>query len=213
MILVGVIIFAAYLYFVGFWQVVEIIKGIDIRIALFAIAIDLVCISLFALSWKVLLKSPGIKLKDSFIVVLVSIFGDMMIPTGSISGEVMRISLTTKKTKLNLSEVTASVLMHRLTLGITFGMVLGVSVIMLLATQTLNLAALSIFIFIGVVVSILGGMGILATVNICRFKRVATVCLRKMAGTIHHLDRASASKTPSSGWREGWRRSKGRLMG
>ena len=187
MILVGVIIFSAYLYFVGFWQVVEIIKGLDIKIALFAIAIDLICISLFALSWKVLLKSPGIKLKDSFIIVLVSIFGDMMIPTASVSGEVMRISLTTKKTKLNLSEVAASVLMHRLALGITFGIVLGVSITMLLVTQTLNLAALSIFIFIGVVVIILGGMGILATVNICKFKKIAEVCLTKMAGIIHHF--------------------------
>jgi len=187
MILVGAVIFGAYLYFVGFWQVVDIIKGLDIRIALLAIAIDLLCISLFAISWKFLLKSPGIKLKDAFIVVLVSIFGDMMIPTGSISGEVMRISLATKKTKLHLSEVTASVLIHRLTLGITFGVVLGVSVVMLLVTQTLNLAALSLFIFIGAAVIFLGGLGILAAVNICRFKRFARVCLTKMAGIIRRF--------------------------
>jgi len=187
MILVGAVIFAAYLYFVGFWQVVEIIKGLDIKIALIAIAIDLLCISLFALSWKFLLKRPGIKLKDSFIVVLVSIFGDMMIPTGSISGEVMRISLATKKTKLHLSEVTASVLMHRLALGITFGIVLGVSVVMLLTTQSLNFAALTLFIVIGAAVIFLGGMGVLAAVNICRFKRIARVCIAKTAGLIRRF--------------------------
>ncbi len=184
MIIVGAVIFAAYLYFVDFWQVVETIMNLDLRIALITIAIDLVCIALYAIGWKFLLKSPGIGLKDSFTVVLVSIFGDIMIPTGSISGELMRISLATKKTKLRISEVTASVLMHRLIVGITFGVVLSVSIIMLLSTQALNLAAIYLFTIIGVGLIFLGSLGVLAAVNVCRFKRITRRLMTKAAGII-----------------------------
>lgn len=187
MIIIGAIIFAIYLYFVDFWQVVATIAGLDLRIALITIAVDLACITLYAFGWKVLLKGPGVKLKDSFAIVLVSNFGDMMIPTGSISGEVMRISMTVKKAKLRISEVTASVIMHRLIVGITFGIVLGISIIMLMSTQALNAATVYLFAIVCIGLIALGSLGALAVVNICRFKRITRSLISKAGGIVRRF--------------------------
>ncbi len=187
MIIVGAIIFAVYLYFVDFWQVAATIAKLDLKIALITIVVDLACIALYAFGWKVLLKSPGVGLKDAFTIVLVSNFGDMMIPTGSISGELMRISMTMKKTKLGVSEVTASVIMHRLIVGITFGVVLGISIIMLLSTQVLNLATIYLLAIVCVGLIVLGSLGGLAVVNICRFKKITRAVIAKAGGLIRRF--------------------------
>lgn len=54
MLIIGAIIFISYLYLIGFWNVVQVISALDLRIALSTIFIDLVCIGLFALGWKLL---------------------------------------------------------------------------------------------------------------------------------------------------------------
>jgi hypothetical protein len=80
-------------------------------------------------------------------------------------------------------------------LGITFGVVLGVSVVMLLVTQTLNLAALSLFIFIGAAV-ISSAVWDTASVNICGLK-VCKGVPDQDAGIIRRFNQASALKTPA----------------
>ena len=171
MMIVGTAIFIFYLYFVGFWQVVQVILALDVGIALSTILIDLSCIGLFALGWKLLLGPPGMGIIHCFEVVLVSIFGDMMIPTGSISGEIFRITLTVKKSKLKISEVTASVLLHRLILGLTFGGVLGYSIAMLIFTETMQFATLSLLIAIGAIDIVLGIIGVYAVFNVHKFTK------------------------------------------
>ncbi|MBM5805983.1 MAG: flippase-like domain-containing protein [Candidatus Verstraetearchaeota archaeon] len=171
MLIVGGIIFIGYLYLVGFWNVVEVIRALDLRIALSTILIDLVCIGLFAFGWKLLLRNPGMKFKHCFEIVLVSIFGDLMIPTGSISGEIFRVTLTTKRSSLQISEATASVLLHRLLLGITFGGVLGVSLVLIIMTQAIPLAGLYLFVALAVIDLILGVIGIYAAFRAQRFEK------------------------------------------
>jgi len=171
MLILGAIIFIGYLYFVGFWNVVEVISALDLRIALSTILIDLACIGLFALGWKLLLGNPGMKFRHCFEIVLVSIFGDLMIPTGSISGEVFRVTLTTKRSSLQLSEATASVILHRLLLGITFGGVLGVGLVFLITTQAMPLAGLYLFLALAVIDLMLGLIGIYAAFRVQRFER------------------------------------------
>lgn len=171
MLIVGAIIFISYLYFVGFWNVVEVISALDLKVALSTILIDLVCIGLFAFGWKLLLGNPGMKFRHCFEIVLVSIFGDLMIPTGSISGEIFRITLTAKRSSLQISEATASVLLHRLLLGITFGGVLGVSFVLIIMTQAMPLAGLYLFAALAVIDLILGVFGIYAAFRAQRFER------------------------------------------
>jgi len=171
MLIIGAIIFISYLYLVGFWNVVQVISALDLRIALSTILIDLVCIGLFALGWKLLLGNSGMRFRHCFEIVLVSIFGDLMIPTGSVSGEILRITLTTKRSSLQLSEATASVLLHRLLLAVTFGAVLGVSLVFIMMTQAIPLAGLYLFVALAVVDLIFGVIGIYAAFRVSRFER------------------------------------------
>lgn len=169
MLIIGMVILAAYLYFVGFWNVVNLIRSLDLRLALSTIAIDLICISLFTYTWKILIRK-GMKFRDCFEIILVSIFGDLMIPTGSVSGEVLRISLTQKRTKMSLGEVTASVLLHRVLLAVSFGITLAFSLAALIVTEKMPLVQLLIFAVVAAGCLIGGALGMYAAFNSKRFR-------------------------------------------
>lgn len=169
MLILGMAILAVYLYFVGFWNVVAVISKLDLRIALAAVAIDLVCIGLLAYSWKLLLVGKGMGFLLSCEIILVSMFGDMMIPTASISGEVMRISLTNKRTGKSIGEVTCSVILHRLLLGVTFGLVLGIAFLILALGNLASLPQIIAFGIIAVGSIVLGVFGLFAAFNVRRF--------------------------------------------
>jgi hypothetical protein len=172
MLIVGVAIFAGYLYFVGFWQVIGVIESIDIRFFFMAILVDLLSIVLYALSWKVLIGKPGLSFWRSIEIVLVSIFADLAIPTAGISAEVTRIGLTTKKSNLQIGEATASVLMHRLLLTTTFGMVLVASLLALVLGSSQKLSQLYAFLALAVIFLALGIIGIYASFNAHRFMKL-----------------------------------------
>jgi uncharacterized protein (TIRG00374 family) len=169
MLIIGMIILAFYLYFVGFWNVVNLIKSLDPWLALSTIAIDVICFGLYAYTWKILIRK-GMKFRDCFEIVLVSIFADLMIPTGSVSMEVMRISLTQKRTKMSLSEVIASVLLQRVLLVVSFGIVLSLSLAALIVTVKMPLVEILIFAVVAVGCLIGGALGIYAAFNSERFR-------------------------------------------
>lgn len=169
MLILGMAILAIYIYFIGFWNVVEVISGLDLRIAFAAVAIDVLCIGLLAYSWRLLLPGRDLGFPLTYEIILVSMFGDMMIPTGGISGEFMRISITNKRTGIPVGEVTCSVLLHRLLLGVTFGIVLGVAFLVLTA---FDLASLPMMIILGAIAIgsiVVGVVGLIAAFNVERF--------------------------------------------
>ncbi len=188
-IVAGVVILLLYLYFIGFWEVVEIMLALEPRIAILAILIDLLCISLFTLSWKVLLNPPGMGFLRSFEVILVSIFGDMMIPTGSVSGEIVRITMTTKKSRLSVGEATASVVLHRLILAVTFCAVLGLSILLLATTGAVQLSAFYSFIVVGVSTIAVSFVGVYLAVNSRKFERHLCRLIIRTAPLIRRLKR------------------------
>jgi uncharacterized protein (TIRG00374 family) len=169
MLIIGMVILAAYLYFVGFWNVVSLIRRLDLWLALSTIAIDLICFGLYAYTWKILIRK-GMKFRDCFEIVLVSIFADLMIPTGSVSMEVMRISLTQKRTKMSFGEVTAGVLLHRVLLIVSFGIVLALSLGALIVTVKMPLVELMIFAVVTAGCLIGGAVGMYAAFNSKRFR-------------------------------------------
>ncbi|MGQ9759907.1 MAG: lysylphosphatidylglycerol synthase transmembrane domain-containing protein [Candidatus Methanomethylicaceae archaeon] len=140
MLIIGAAIFVIYLYLADLEEIISTIMSLDIKIALVTVIIDLTCIGLFSLGWYVLLRNPGMSFRDCFEIVLVSIFGDLMIPTASISGEFFRVSLAVKRGKIQVSEATASVLLHRILLALTFGIVLLISIFYLLGLDIVPLA-------------------------------------------------------------------------
>ncbi|NHV45695.1 MAG: flippase-like domain-containing protein [Candidatus Verstraetearchaeota archaeon] len=124
MLIIGVVIFVIYLQSIGVENIVNEILVVDKTILFLLIIIDVVCIGLFTLSWYVFLRNPSLKFRDCFEIVLMSIFCDLMIPTASISGEIVRINLTAKKANLQISKAATSVILHRIMLTLTFGFII-----------------------------------------------------------------------------------------
>jgi hypothetical protein len=172
MLIVGGAIFIGYLYFVGFLHVISVIESLNVSIFLSTILIDLSAIVIYALSWKILVGKNVLKVRDSIEIVLISIFGDLMIPTGSVSAEIIRITLTTKKTRLRAGEVTATVLLHRLLLGTTFGIVLAISIVALVFGSKVILPQFLLFLILAVIFFALGVLGIYASFNARRFMKI-----------------------------------------
>jgi hypothetical protein len=172
MLILGMVILVIYLYFVGFWNVVATISQLDLRIFLAAVAIDVICIGLLAFSWRLLLAGRKLSFPLSYEIILVSMFGDMMIPTGSISGEFMRISITNKRTGISVGEITCSVLLHRLLLIVTFGLVLGVGFLFLTVNEMASLAQIIIFGAIAIASIVLGVFGIFVAFNMKRYDKL-----------------------------------------
>jgi len=156
MLIVGVVVFILYLYFADVGEIAKIIMSLDLKFALIAIFIDLACIGLFVLAWYVLLKNPGMSFKDCFEIVLVSIFGDLMIPTASISGEFFRVSLAVKRGNIHVSEATASVLLHRVLLALTFAVVLIASLFNLIGHNVVSLAEIYVLGIVAILDLVLG---------------------------------------------------------
>lgn len=190
MLILGMVILAIYLYFVGFWNVVAVISGLDLRIALAAVAIDVVCIGLLAYSWKLLLVGRRLSFPLAFEIILVSMFGDMMIPTGSISGEFMRISITNKRTGISIGEVTCSVLLHRLLLGVTFGLVLGIGFLALAVNNPASIAQIVVFGTMAVGSIVLGIFGLFAAFNMKRFDGLIGRWSERLIGVIRFFRRS-----------------------
>ncbi|MHC1601301.1 MAG: lysylphosphatidylglycerol synthase transmembrane domain-containing protein, partial [Candidatus Nezhaarchaeales archaeon] len=53
-------------------------------------------------------------LKDCVSISLVSLFGDVMIPTGTVTGEAIRLLLAKRKLKIGINKALASILVHRI---------------------------------------------------------------------------------------------------
>ena len=184
MLIIGAIIFIIYLYFADVTEIAATILSLDLKIALTAVLIDLMCIGLFTLGWYILLKNPGMGFKECFEIVLVSIFGDLMIPTASISGEFFRVSLAVKRGKIQVSEATASVLLHRILLALTFGVVLLVSVLNLSGHQPAPAAEIYALGVIAILDLVLGITAMYIALRAHLFERKVEKFILKIGGLL-----------------------------
>lgn len=116
MLSVGVCAFLVYLFFVGLEPIMAEVSRANIWLLLLTLPLELAFILLFGLTWYMLLKvvEEGASLKDSISISLVSLFGNIMIPTGSVTGEIIRLVLSKKKMRMELSKALASILVHRI---------------------------------------------------------------------------------------------------
>lgn len=76
----------------------------------------------YTLSWAVILRAAGINLgfKDALSFIWVSVFFNLLIPTGSMSGEAARAYLTVKKSRSDAALVLATIMSHRVIALIPF---------------------------------------------------------------------------------------------
>ncbi len=181
---VGVIIFIVYLYLSDFTVVVRTIASAQAPLIALAAGIDVVCIGLFALAWHLILKdsSSGISYVKSFSILLASIFGDLMIPTASISGELLRIGLTNKRGGVPLTKASASVFLHRLLHGLSFGIVIAIAIVGEALFHALVFKELQGFIAAGIAAVAFSALGLYALFNVRKMYRITERALFKLEG-------------------------------
>jgi Uncharacterised protein family (UPF0104). len=77
-------------------------------------------ILMFILAWHVILSIvTTVKFKHNFIATLLQIFGNIVIPSASLGGEILRVSYLKNRTNTNLEKLIASIAINRLQYGIT----------------------------------------------------------------------------------------------
>lgn len=93
LIALGLGIYVIYLYYVGFQDVIESLRDVDLAFFFFATFLALFGILFDSLAWKELARKFDYKvpLSDFFMIYLSSIFMNNLIPSGSLSGETARI--------------------------------------------------------------------------------------------------------------------------
>ncbi|HDH91532.1 MAG TPA: flippase-like domain-containing protein, partial [Candidatus Aenigmarchaeota archaeon] len=109
-------IFALYTLFENLRQSFSLILSVNLPVYLLAILISISAFHMYIISWTFLLKALKIKIRFRHVVSLVwtSYFFDAMIPTGSVSGEVIRAYLTSRKYGAKLADAMSSVVAHRI---------------------------------------------------------------------------------------------------
>jgi len=115
-LLAGACIFVLYLLLVNPEAVIAEILKANVSLLLLTLPLEVAFMSSFGLAWFVLLRSVEKRalLKDCISISLVSLFGDIMIPTASVTGEVIRLTLAKRKMGIGLNKTLASVLVHRI---------------------------------------------------------------------------------------------------
>ena len=117
----GLLAFIAYLYFfVGFGEILEIIREVDpfeyfLYYSLTIVAIIL-SVLFYSMVWHELLKALLLRigLRKSFLYSWIGNFVDLVVPLEAISGEVTRAYLVYNDLKENFGETVASLVCHRI---------------------------------------------------------------------------------------------------
>jgi uncharacterized protein (TIRG00374 family) len=116
-LLLGILIFVAYLYFfVGIPEMVAIIQKVDLFYYALAVAVLFANLVTYSLTWQFFLRSLLVKVpfRKTFLFTLISVFVDLLVPAESISGDATKAYLMTKESGENAGKVLASVVSHRI---------------------------------------------------------------------------------------------------
>jgi uncharacterized protein (TIRG00374 family) len=116
-LLVGILIFVAYLYFfVGIPEMIAIIQQVNLFYYALAIAVLFANMFTYSLTWQFFLRTLSIKVpfRKTFLFTVVSVFVDLLVPAESISGDATKAYLMTKDSGEKGGKVIASVVSHRI---------------------------------------------------------------------------------------------------
>lgn len=116
-LLIGILIFVAYLYFfVGIPEMMAIIQQVNLFYYALAVAILFVNMITNSLTWQFFLRPLSIKVpfRKTFLFTLIGVFVDLLVPAESISGDATKAYLMTKGSGYQAGKVLASVVSHRI---------------------------------------------------------------------------------------------------
>ena len=155
---VGVALLAFFLHLVGFGQIVETIRRVDIRLVLLAFVLDMLGLFLYGSCWYVLLRAAGLNIPfpTCMSIALAGIFTCYITPSGFFM-DASRVLLASKESDIRVGDGAATVILHKIlfTLGfVTFGLL---ATAMLLVTRGLpqplavNVFAITTFVVVGII--------------------------------------------------------------
>ena len=116
-LVIGLLIFIGYLYFfVGIPEMLTIIQRVDFRFYLLAVAVLLLNMLAYSLTWQYFLRplSVNVPFRKTFLFTWIGVFVDLLIPAESISGDASKAYLMTKDSGENAGKVIASIVSHRI---------------------------------------------------------------------------------------------------
>jgi len=119
---------------------------------------NLLAMLLFAMAWHVVINEVyKIPFKDSFISSCIYIFGNLVIPSASFSGEAMRINYFKKKFRIPLEQVLAMIAINRFQYSVTMigFFAIGIIIAYYYGIQTFSLLVALMFVLIIIIPFIL----------------------------------------------------------
>lgn len=154
LLLIGLLIFIGYLYFfVDIPEMLTIIQNVDLRYYLLAVAVLLLNMLAYSLTWQYLLRPLSINapFRKTLLITWVGIFVEFFVPSSSIGEDVSRTYLMTKESGENTGKVAASVLGHRiLSMIITLGTLIICSISLFILQYDLPAIVLNLILLIAV---------------------------------------------------------------
>jgi uncharacterized protein (TIRG00374 family) len=116
-LIVGILIFVAYLYlFVGIPEMIAILQRVDLFYYALAVAVLFLNMIAVSLTWHFFLRPLSIKVpfKKTFLYTLIAVFVDLLVPAESVSGDATKAYLMTKGSGEKGGCILASVVGHRI---------------------------------------------------------------------------------------------------
>jgi uncharacterized protein (TIRG00374 family) len=159
-LLVGIMIFVAYLYFfVGIPEILTIIQSVNLIYYFLAVAVLFLNMLTNSLTWQYLLRPLSIKVpfRKTFLYTWTGVFVDLLVPAESISGDATKAYMMTKRSGENAGKVVASVVGHRiLSMIIPLGSLMFSFVLLYVREITVPVVVLglTLFIIVGTVISL-----------------------------------------------------------
>jgi uncharacterized protein (TIRG00374 family) len=224
-LLVGVLIFVAYLhFFIGIPEILAIIRDVNIIYYSLAVVVLLLNMGINSLTWQYLLLplSVNVSFRKTFLFTWIGFFVDLLVPAESISGDATKAYLMTKHSGENGGKVMASVVSHRILLMVISMVSLIISFVWLYVLQIevpILVSGLILFVIFGTAISLIfiflftlkerlakklinGVLRFLSFVtkgrlNIGRIKKIAINALSAFHNSINILRRNPRSLVPS----------------
>jgi uncharacterized protein (TIRG00374 family) len=116
-LIVGILIFVAYLYFfVGIPEMIAILQRVDLFYYALAVVVLFLNMIAVSLTWHFFLRPLSIKVhfRKTFLYTLIAVFVDLLVPAESVSGDATKAYLMTKGSSEKGGRVLASVVGHRI---------------------------------------------------------------------------------------------------
>ncbi len=160
-LLIGLLIFVAYLYFfIGIPEMLTVMQRVNLFYYLLAVAILILNMLVSSLIWQYFLRplSVNAPLKKTFLITWIGAFVDLLVPAESISGDASKVYLMSKESGENTGKVVASVVSHRiLSMIVTLSTLIISSLSLLILQYELNslVSILIVLVAIGTVASLI----------------------------------------------------------